>query len=245
MTDGVTPVLAASDPGGTSRVTRPRRRPRRSRYRHLKSISSRLGAVLVVGCGNLLRGDDGGVRAGPPPLGTWVPDGARLVDGGTATWMSPSRCGRAAGGDHRRFRNGGAAGNRPPTPRRGTPRPAAPAGSAPTRFRWDHAILLARWALGERPPSDITVFLIEAANVAWAPTSSEPVEKAMEEGSRWCGATSSPRCGPRSAPRPGSSSPPTATCDWDAAPAASRFPSDAVAAGARRRPVADPLRGAA
>ena len=42
-------------------------------------------AVLVVGCGNLLRGDDG---VGPVLIRhLWdrgVPDGARLVDGGTA-----------------------------------------------------------------------------------------------------------------------------------------------------------------
>ena len=48
-------------------------------------------------------------------------------------------------------------------------------------FRWDHAIAFARWALGEACPTDITVFLIEAASVELGAELSEPVRTAMEQ----------------------------------------------------------------
>lgn len=48
-------------------------------------------------------------------------------------------------------------------------------------FRWDHAIPFARWALGDACPTDITVFLIEAAAMEMGADLSEPVERAMEQ----------------------------------------------------------------
>ena len=55
-------------------------------------------AVLVVGCGNLLRGDDG---VGPVLIRhLWdrgVPEGAKLVDGGTAGMDVPEARSHAGG----------------------------------------------------------------------------------------------------------------------------------------------------
>jgi hydrogenase maturation protease len=140
-------------------------------------------AVLVVGCGNLLRGDDG---VGPILVRhlheRGVPDGARLVDGGTAGMdvafqmrgagqvviIDAAATGVAAGTVYRV--------------------PAAELESVPPlqglhthSFRWDHAIAFARWALGEACPSDITVFLIEASSVGFGEDLSAPVTTAMEQ----------------------------------------------------------------
>lgn len=46
-------------------------------------------------------------------------------------------------------------------------------------FRWDHAIAFARWALGDACPTDITVFLIEVLSVDYGAELSEPVTAAM------------------------------------------------------------------
>ncbi|MBM4012037.1 MAG: hydrogenase maturation protease [Planctomycetes bacterium] len=119
--------------------------------------------VLVIGCGNLLRGDD---AAGPVLVRRmWargLPRGVRCADGGT-------------GGMDVAFQM------------RGVPRvvlvDACSSGSEPgTRFevpgaevehlpplsginlhafRWDHAIAFARWLLKEEYPADVTAYLVE------------------------------------------------------------------------------------
>jgi len=115
----------------------------------------------VIGCGNLLRGDDG---VGPVLVRhLWergVPDGAKLVDGGTA-------------GMDVAFQMNGA--------RRVVIIDAAATGLHTHSFRWDHAIAFARWALGDACPTDITVFLIEVDSVEMGADLSEPVATAMEE----------------------------------------------------------------
>jgi hydrogenase maturation protease len=137
----------------------------------------------VVGCGNLLRGDDG---VGPVLVRhLWergVPDGARLVDGGTAGMdtafqmrgarrvviIDASSTGVAAGTVYRV--PGAELEQLPPLQ-----------GLHTHSFRWDHAIAFARWALGDACPDDITVFLIEAAAVELGEDLSAPVEVAMEQ----------------------------------------------------------------
>ena len=143
-------------------------------------------AVLVIGCGNLLRGDDG---VGPVLIRhLWdrgVPEGAKLVDGGTA--------GMDVG-----FQMRGAqrvvivdacvsqgAGGTPGTVYRvpGEELTDLPPlqGLHTHSVRWDHAIPFARWALGDACPTDITVFLIEAAAMEMGAELSEPVSTAMEQ----------------------------------------------------------------
>lgn len=140
-------------------------------------------AVLVVGCGNLLRGDDG---VGPVLVRhLWergVPQDARLVDGGTAG-MDVAFQMRGA---HRVvIVDASATGVAPGTIYRV---PGAELADLPPlqglhshAFRWDHAVAFARWALAEACPTDITVFLIEAAGVELGAELSEPVERAMEQ----------------------------------------------------------------
>lgn len=139
--------------------------------------------VLVVGCGNLLRGDDG---VGPVLVRhLWdrgVPDGARLVDGGTAGMdvgfqmrgarrvviVDASNTGVAPGTVYRV--PGEELTDLPPLQ-----------GLHTHAFRWDHAIPFARWALGDACPTDITVFLIEAAAMELGAELSEPVSTSMEQ----------------------------------------------------------------
>nr|WP_176562158.1 hydrogenase maturation protease [Mycolicibacterium palauense] len=192
-------------------------------------------AVLVVGCGNLLRGDDG---VGPVLVRhLWergVPDGARLVDGGTAGMdvaFQMRGAGRVVIVDACLTR--GAAGSPPGTVFKV---PGAELAELPPlqglhthSFRWDHAIAFARWALGEDCPTDITVYLIEAAAVELGTELSEPVRAGMETVIADIESEYLAPLRPAAADR--------VTVEFadgylrmDAALAASRFPSSAVAA---------------
>lgn len=139
--------------------------------------------VLVIGCGNLLRGDDG---VGPVLVRhLWergVPTGARLVDGGTAG-MDVAFQMRGA----RRvvIVDAAATGAEPGTIFRvpGEELAELPPlqGLHSHSFRWNHAIALARWALGEDCPDDILVYLIEVAGIELGADLSAPVSTAMEQ----------------------------------------------------------------
>nr|WP_235065292.1 hydrogenase maturation protease [Mycolicibacterium iranicum] len=191
--------------------------------------------VLVVGCGNLLRGDDG---VGPVLVRhLWergVPDGARLVDGGTAG-MDVAFQMRGA----RRvvIIDAAATGSRPGTifkvPGEELAELPPLDGLHSHSFRWDNAIAFARWALGEECPSDITVFLVEALDVELGAELSEPVRTAMEE---VIGHVESEYLQPLR-PRPADDAVVEFTDDGylrlDADLAAGRFPSDALVAAVR------------
>ena len=139
-------------------------------------------AVLVVGCGNLLRGDDG---VGPVLVRhLWergVPDGARLVDGGTAGMdVAFQMRGAAAVVIIDAFRNGG---------RRREPSTGCPARNSttcrpcrvctPTRFGGTMPSRSPGGRWGGLPERHHGV-PDRAANVALGADLSEPVEKAME-----------------------------------------------------------------
>lgn len=140
-------------------------------------------AVLLVGCGNLLRGDDG---VGPILVRhLWergVPEGARLVDGGTAGMDTAFQM---RGAERVVIVDAAATGSAPGTLFRV---PGAELEDLPPlqglhthSFRWDHSIALARWILGDACPTDITVFLIEAGGVELGADLSAPVEATMEQ----------------------------------------------------------------
>lgn len=189
-------------------------------------------AVLVVGCGNLLRGDDG---VGPVLIRhLWdrgVPDGARLVDGGTAGMdvafqmrgagkvviVDASTTGVAPGTVYRV--PGEELGNLPPL-----------SGLHTHSFRWDHAIPFARWALGEACPTDITVFLIEAADMEMGAELSEPVAAAMEQVIALIERDFLAPLRPQAPDEVTVEISADGSLRMDAALAASRFPSDALAA---------------
>jgi len=188
--------------------------------------------VLVIGCGNLLRGDDG---VGPVLIRhLWdrgVPEGARLVDGGTAGMdvgfqmrgaarvviVDASATGAGAGTIYRV--PGEELTDLPPLQ-----------GLHTHSFRWDHAIPFARWALGDACPTDITVFLIEAADMEMGAELSEPVSAAMEQVIGLIERDFLAPLRPQTADEVSVEITADGYLRLDAALAASRFPSDAVAA---------------
>jgi len=139
--------------------------------------------LLVVGCGNLLRGDDG---VGPILVRhLWdggVPGSVRLVDGGTAGMdVAFQMRGAARVVIVDACRTGAAAGTvfRVPGP---AVEDLPPLTELHTHsFRWDNALAFARWLLGEDYPDDVTVFLIEATSFEPGAELGPEVEKAMHE----------------------------------------------------------------
>jgi len=140
------------------------------------------GVKLVIGCGNLLRGDD---AAGPVlirrMLERGLPDGVEVADGGTS-------------GMDVAFRMRGAArvvlvdaantGGEPGTVYRlkGSDVEQLPPleGINLHSFRWDHALAFGRWVLHEDYPDQIDVYLIEAAELEFGAELSGPVDRAVE-----------------------------------------------------------------
>jgi hydrogenase maturation protease len=139
--------------------------------------------VLVIGCGNILRGDD---AVGPVLIRyLWdlgVPASVRMVDGGTAGMdvafqmrgaervviVDASSTGEAAGTIFRV--PGSELADLPPID-----------GLHTHSFRWDHALAFSRWLLGPECPTDVTVFLIEAGPLSPGAELSAPVRRAMEQ----------------------------------------------------------------
>lgn len=191
--------------------------------------------VLVVGCGNLLRGDDG---VGPVLVRhLWelgVPDGARLVDGGTAGMDVAFQM---RGAQRVVIIDAAATGSAPGTIFKV---PGAELADLPPlqglhthSFRWDHAIAFARWALGEDCPNDIEVYLIEVAGVELGADLSEPVQAAMEQVIDRIEAEYLAPLRPETAGEVTVEFTADGYLRMDAALAASRFPSDAVVAVVR------------
>jgi len=138
--------------------------------------------VLVVGCGNLLRGDD---AVGPILVRTLhqrgVPDGVRLIDGGTAG-MDVAFMMRGAA--RVVLVDAATTGAEPGTlyriPAEELTEPPPLSGLHSHNFRWDHALSLASWLLGPEKPSDITVLLVEAASCEPGAPLSDPVRAALD-----------------------------------------------------------------
>nr|WP_085956031.1 hydrogenase maturation protease [Kineosphaera limosa] len=139
--------------------------------------------LLVVGCGNLLRGDD---AVGPLLMRRlWergVPEAVRLVDGGTAGLDIAFQM---RGAQRVVIVDAARTGAEPGTVYR---IPAQEVSELPPldglnthSFRWDHALAFSAWLLGPARPSDIVVYLIEGQDFEPGEPLSEPVAKAMEE----------------------------------------------------------------
>jgi len=196
-------------------------------------------AVLVVGCGNLLRGDDG---VGPVLIRhLWdrgVPDGARLVDGGTAGMdvgfqmrgaqrvvIVDACVTRDSDGD-----DGAVPGTVYRLPGEELTDLPPLQGLHTHSFRWDHAIPFARWALGDACPTDITVFLIEVAAMEMGAELSDPVAAAMEQVIAMIEADFLAPLRPQTAAQVNVELSEDGYLRMAAALAAGRFPSDALAA---------------
>jgi len=142
-----------------------------------------IGQDVVIGCGNLLRGDD---AVGPTLIRhLWergVPESVTLVDGGTAgmdvafkmrgaaqvTIIDAALTGRDPGTIY--CVPGHELETLPPLD-----------GIHTHQFRWDHALAFGRWLLADDYPADIVVYLIEAAQLEPGAALSEPVAESMEQ----------------------------------------------------------------
>ncbi len=133
--------------------------------------------VAVIGCGNLLRGDD---AAGPVVIRElWergVGDHARLVDGGTAGMDVAFQM---RGAERVILIDAATTGSEPGTlfrvPGEELSNLPAPTDIHSHAFRWDHALSFAKWLLKDQYPRDIEVWLIEAASTEHGAELSEPV----------------------------------------------------------------------
>ena len=140
--------------------------------------------VLIIGCGNLLRGDD---AVGPLVIrtlwemwGEWVPAGVELCDGGTAGMdVAFKMRGRSRvilidacdlGCDP------GALYCVPGDELENIPDLTTLHSHS---FRWDHALAFARWLLKESYPQQIQVYLIQIEKTDFGAPLSKPVEDAM------------------------------------------------------------------
>lgn len=138
--------------------------------------------TLIIGCGNLLRGDD---AAGPVLIRRlWemgLPEGVRCADGGT-------------GGMDVAFQMRGVpevilvdasnTGSEPGTifcvPGYELEQLPPLTGINTHSFRWDHALAFGRWLLKDEYPKNITVYLIEAAQLEFGTEISASVKAAIE-----------------------------------------------------------------
>ncbi|MBO8177082.1 MAG: hydrogenase maturation protease [Bacillus sp. (in: Bacteria)] len=136
--------------------------------------------TVIIGCGNLLRCDDG---AGPMLIRKlWeqgVPEGVRLADGGTAGMDVAFQIGDT---DELILVDACKSGAEPGTI---FEIPGEEVETPPLKdvnlhnFRWDHALALGRWLLKSRFPKKVTVFLIEAENLSHGFGLSPTVEAAL------------------------------------------------------------------
>jgi hydrogenase maturation protease len=139
--------------------------------------------ALVIGCGNLLRGDD---AAGPVLVRRlWqrgLPDGVRCADGGT-------------GGMDVAFqmrdvpevflvdacRSGGIPGTLFELPGHEVEHLPPLTSINMHAFRWDHAIAFARWLLKDRYPRQVTACLVEGERFAPGIGLSPAVDRAVDQ----------------------------------------------------------------
>lgn len=140
--------------------------------------------LLVIGCGNVLRGDD---AAGPVLVRRlWergaLGDGVQLADGGTSGMDVAFKMRDA---DRVIVVDAARTGAEPGTIYRV---PAAELAEVPPisgfgshDFRWDHAIAVGRWLLGERMPDDVAVYLIEGAEFDFGGVLSPAVDTAIDQ----------------------------------------------------------------
>ena len=122
--------------------------------------------VLVIGCGNLLRGDD---AVGPTLIRhLWdrgVPDGVELVDGGTAGMdVAFKMRGRRKVIVVDAAQSGSAPGTLFRVPGEELEELPPLDGINQHAFRWNHALAVGRWLLKDAYPEQVVVFLVEAGS---------------------------------------------------------------------------------
>lgn len=141
--------------------------------------------TLIIGCGNLIRGDD---AAGPILVrrlaDVALPDGVRLLDGGTAGMdvafamrgvrrvilVDASNLGVEPGTIHR-------------VPGEELMDLEPPSGNL-HQFRWDQALGFATWLLKDDYPDEVEVWLIEGACYDAGADLTEAVDEAVDRVAR-------------------------------------------------------------
>lgn len=137
--------------------------------------------TLIIGCGNLLRGDD---AVGPILIRhLWergLPDGVRCADAGTGGMDVAFQM---RGVDRVILIDACSTGAEPgalyKVPGRELELLPPVTGIHLHAFRWDHALAFARWLLKDEYPRDVTVYLIEAAQLTFGEPLSSPAERTM------------------------------------------------------------------
>jgi len=138
--------------------------------------------LLIVGCGNLLRGDDG---VGPimvrhlAEIG--MPDGVRLADGGTAG-MDVAFAMRGA--KHviiiDACQSDSPTGALFKVPGEELEDLPPITGLHSHAFRWDHALAFGRWLLKDEYPDKVTVYLVEVGTLEYGAEMSPEVRESMQ-----------------------------------------------------------------
>lgn len=139
--------------------------------------------TLVIGCGNLLRGDD---AVGPIFIRhLWqrgLPSGVRCADGGTGGMDVAFQM---RGVPHVILVDACSSGSEPGAlfklPGREVEHLPPLTGINLHAFRWDHALAFARWLLKDQYPAHVTVYLIEAAQLDFGEPLSPAVDAAMRK----------------------------------------------------------------
>ena len=138
--------------------------------------------TLIIGCGNLLRGDD---AVGPILVriiyDMGLPPGVRLADGGTAGMDVAFNM---RGADHVIIVDACRTDSEPGTlykvPGQELENLPPLTGINLHAFRWDHALAFGRWLLKDEYPPKVTVYLIEADSLEPGADLTPPVRAAME-----------------------------------------------------------------
>ena len=136
--------------------------------------------ALIIGCGNLLRGDD---AAGPEVVrrltARGLPDGVGCVDAATAgidVALAMRSVPHAIVVDA--CRSGSPPGTLIELSDAELEQLPPPSGISLHSLRWDHALAFARWRLAAEYPARVTVLLIEGERFEYG----EPLSPAVEEG---------------------------------------------------------------
>ncbi len=138
--------------------------------------------ALIIGCGNLLRGDD---AAGPEVVrrltARGLPDGVGCVDAATAG-IDVALAMRSV--PHVIVVDACRSGSIPGTliELRGAEveQWPPPSGISVHALRWDHALAFARWRLADEYPAEVTVLLIEGERFEYGELLSPAVEEGIE-----------------------------------------------------------------
>ena len=139
--------------------------------------------TLIIGCGNLLRGDD---AVGPILVriiyDMGLPPGVGLADGGTAGMDVAFRM---RGMEHVIIVDACRTGSEPGTlykvPGEELENMPPLTGINLHAFRWDHALAFGRWLLKDEYPPQVTVYLIEAESLEHGADLTPRVRETMEK----------------------------------------------------------------